>query len=142
MNKIVFELCPEDRDRLDAIITGLARITGAEEAMPRVAEAVSSIAAAAPSATEAAAAFARTISETHPIDAPVEHFDPPASDPEPEPEVPVVSLGEFQKAIVVRCAASPEMKKKVQALIKKYAESVSLVPEEKRAEVLAALAEL
>ena len=137
MNKIVFELCPEDRDRLDAIITGLARITGAEEAMPRVAEAVSSIAAAAPSATEAAA-------EEHPIDAPVEHFDPPASDPEPEPEpeVPVVSLGEFQKAIVVRCAASPEMKKKVQALIKKYAESVSLVPEEKRAEVLAALAEL
>lgn len=125
MNKIVFELCPEDRARLDAIITGLAKI--AAGAAPLVVEAEAGTAPAA---------------ETHPIDAPVEHFDPPASDPEPEPEVPVVSLGEFQKAIVVRCAASPEMKKKVQALVKKYAESVSLVPEEKRAEVLAALAEL
>ncbi len=125
MNKIVFELCPEDRARLDSIIAGLAKI--AAEAAPLVVEAKAGITPAA---------------EEHPIDAPVEHFDPPASDPEPEPEVPVVSLGEFQKAIVVRCAASPEMKKKVQALIKKYAESVSLVPEEKRTEVLAALAEL
>lgn len=129
MNKIVFELCPEDRARLDSIITGLARIVGAAaaEAVPLVAEAAAIIAPAA---------------WTHPIDAPVEHFDPPAPAADPEPEVPVVSLGEFQKAIVVRCAASPEMKKKVQALVKKYAASVSAVPEEKRAEVLAALAEL
>ena len=133
MNKIVIELCTEDRARLDAIIAGL-------EKFPRVGLDLAS----GPDFTVSAPA-----AEAHPIDAPVEHFDPPAADPEPavDPEpvpapAPVVSLGEFQKAIVVRCAASPEMKKKVQALVKKYAESVSLVPEEKRAEVLAALAEL
>lgn len=131
MNKIVFELCPEDRARLDDIIAGLRNLNpqiGAGEAEDACAAMI--------------AEFGAPAAEEHPIDAPVEHFDPPASDPEPEPEVPVVSLGEFQKAIVVRCAASPEMKKKVQALVKKYAASVSAVPEEKRAEVLAALAEL
>ena len=61
---------------------------------------------------------------------------------EPAPEVKAVSLGEFQKAIVTRCAESPVMKAKVQALVHRYAASVSAIPEDKRSEVLAELAKL
>ena len=50
-----------------------------------------------------------------------------------------ISLGEFQKAIVTRCAESVATKEKVQALVHKYAASVSAIPEDKRREVLAAL---
>ena len=81
----------------------------------------------------------------HPADADVTHFDPPAPAPDPVAAAPApapVSLGEFQKALVTRCAESADVKQKVQALVHKYAESVSAIPEEKRAEVLAALAQI
>lgn len=113
MNRIVFELCAEDRSRLDAIIAGLQQLSAAGP-----------VAAA----------------EEHPIDAPITHFEAPA--PAPVPEVKPIPLGEFQKAIVTRCAESAAMKAKVQALIHKYATAVSLIPEAQRPEVLAALAEL
>ena len=119
MNKIVFELCAEDRARLDEIIAGLAKVAAAAE---------------------------------HPADAPTTHLEPPVAAPaasqpepapvEPAPEVKPISLGEFQKAIVTRCAVSAAMKAKVQALVHKYAPSVSEIPEAKRAEVLAELAKL
>jgi hypothetical protein len=125
MNKIVFELCAEDRARLDAIIAGLQHLGGVPGAPDGV---------------------------LHPADASTAHLEPPAaapaaSQPEPAPVVPApevkpVSLGEFQKAIVTRCAESAAMKAKVQALVHKYAPSVSEIPEDKRAEVLAELAKL
>jgi len=124
MNRIVFELCAEDRARLDDIIAGLAKVAAAAaaEAAPLIGEATAMLAAAA----------------EHPADAPTTHLEPPA----PAPEVKPVPLGEFQKAIVTRCAESPAMKAKVQALVHKYAPSVSEIPEDKRPEVLAALKNL
>lgn len=81
----------------------------------------------------------------HPADAPVSHLEPPAPAPDPIAAAPApapVSLGEFQKALVTRCAESTDVKAKVQALVHKYAESVSAIPEDKRPEVLAALAQI
>lgn len=119
MNRIVIELCAEDRSRLDAITAALRELSVAP-----------AVAAPAPAAEE------------HPIDAPVTLFEAPAEPPAPAPEVKPVSLGEFQKAIVTRCAESATMKAKVQDLVHKYADSVSLIPADKRAEVMAELAKL
>lgn len=137
MNKIVFELCAEDRARLDAIIAGLQGLA------PAVPKSVSF----GPDGITVDLAAAE-----HPADASVAHLEPPVAAPaasqpepaavEPAPEVKPVSLGEFQKAIVTRCAESAGMKAKVQALVHKYAPSVSEIPEGKRSEVLAELAKL
>jgi hypothetical protein len=125
MNKIVIELCQEDRQRIDELIAFAGLIAGEMKSRPAA---------------------------EHPADASTAHLEPPvaapaASQPEPAavvpaPEVKPVSLGEFQKAIVTRCAESAAMKAKVQALVHKYAPSVSEIPEGKRPEVLAALADL
>ena len=125
MNVIEFKLCAEDRQRLDEIIAFTGMI--------------------------AAGMKSRAAAE-HPADASTAHLEPPvaapaASQPEPAavdpaPEVKPIPLGEFQKAIVTRCAESAAMKAKVQALVHKYAPSVSEIPEDKRAEVLAELAKL
>lgn len=116
MNEIVIRLSDKDRAVLDAL-------TGA----------VSLLASVLGSAQPA------------PADAPVSHFEPPAPAPDPVAAAPApapVSLGEFQKALVTRCAEGPAVKQKVQALVHKYAESVSAIPEDKRPEVLAALAKI
>jgi hypothetical protein len=125
MNVIEFKLCAEDRQRLDEIIAFTGMI--------------------------AAGMKSRAAAE-HPADAPTAHLEPPVAAPaaiqpepatvEPAPEVKPISLGEFQKAIVTRCAESAAMKAKVQALVHKYAPSVSEIPEGKRSEVLAALSDL
>lgn len=126
MNVIEFKLCAEDRQRLDEIIGFVGMI--------------------------AAGMQSRSAAAEHPADAPTAHLEPLAAAPaasqpepvpvEPAPEVKPIPLGEFQKAIVTRCAASAAMKAKVQELVHKYAPSVSEIPEDKRAEVLAELAKL
>lgn len=124
-NKIVIELAPEDRSLLEGLmgsVTLLASVIGSS--LPVESRAAVIDAAPAPAVEE------------HPADAPATHFDPPAPAPVP------VSLGEFQKALVTRCAESVETKQKVQALVHRYADSVSNVPEDKRSEVLAALAKI
>lgn len=143
MNIIEFRLCDEDRARLDRIITAL------EGQAPRFVAGVDL--AKGPDFT------AELKSEEVCIGLPVEgaaHLEPPVAapaapiadpapvEPAPTPEVKPVSLGEFQKAIVTRCAESPVMKAKVQALVHRYAASVSTIPEDKRSEVLAELANL
>ena len=121
MNKIVIELCADDRQRLDALVGALSLLSSVigSTLPPTVQQDIAAIPAV-----------------EHPVDAPTAHFDPPAPAPVPVP------LGEFQKALVTRCAESAETKQKVQALVHKYADSVSNVPEDKRSEVLAALAEI
>lgn len=131
MNKIVFELCAEDRARLDAIIAGLAKVG---------APVCHELKAVANPTEEAHAEPAPAEPVVTPE--PVEVAPAPLPDPAPAPEVKPVSLGEFQRAIVTRCAESAEVKAKVQQLIHQYAASVSAVPEDKRPEVLAALARL
>lgn len=111
MNTIVFELCAEDRARLDAIIAGL-------QARP-----------AAP--VEVVDDFAASFPEPE---------APAAAEPAPAPAAKPVSLAEFQKAITLRCAESAAVKKKVRELVNSFAPSVSEIPEEKRAEFLDLLA--
>ena len=130
MNKIVIEFCAEDRQRLDDLcgaITLLSSVLGSS--LP----------------TESRAAVVASASEPE-LPADVNPpFDPPAPAPDPVAAAPApapVSLGEFQKAIVTRCAESAATKQKVQALVHKYADSVSNIPEDKRSEVLAALSQI
>ena len=135
MNVIEFRLCDEDRARLDDIICGLAALLGGSGAM-----------------SDAAVAMAAQKNEPAPApvlpvegDAQFGLVDTPTpfdETPEPAPEAKPVSKAEFQKAIVLRCAESAATKAKVQDLVHKYAASVSAIPEEKRAEVLAELAKL
>lgn len=137
MNTIEFRLCDEDRARLD-----------------RIADALEGLALQKQTASDSALVDATGALSEHPAGESTAHLEPtvaatvaPATEPAPvesapAPEVKPVSLGEFQKAIVTRCAESPVMKAKVQALVHRYAASVSTIPEDKRPEVLTELANL
>lgn len=121
MNKIVFELCEEDRARLDAIIAGL---DGAKHDCSKcVGDAITIMQGNA----------------ADPVKPCEEEETAPEQDFTPEEKPEPVSLAEFQKAITMRCAASPEVKKAVKALVNKYAEKVTDVPEDKRSEILTEL---
>lgn len=131
MNIIEFKLCEEDRARLDRIATALEGLALQKQ-----------------SELDDALLDKTGVLNDHPTGESVAHLEPPVAapaapvEPAPTPEVKPVSLGEFQKAIVTRCAESPVMKAKVQALVHRYAASVSTIPEDKRSEVLAELANL
>lgn len=68
----------------------------------------------------------------------------PNETPAPAPDVKpiVVSLAEFQKAVTLAVSKGAEAKKVVKEVINKYAASVSAVPEDKRAEVMAELTKI
>lgn len=137
MNTIEFRLCDEDRARLD-----------------RIAAALEGMALQKQTASDSALVDATGALNEHPAGESTAHLEPPVAapaapatepapvEPAPASEVKPVSLGEFQRAIVARCAESPVVKAKVQALVHRYAASVSAVPEDKRSEVLAELAAL
>lgn len=91
----------------------------------------------------------------HPADAPTTHLEPvdtptPAAEPapaepvadEPTPEATPVSFAEFQKAVTQAVAKGAKQKAAAKEIINKYAASVSAVPEDKRAEVMAELAKI
>lgn len=121
---VTIQFSAEDRQRLDELIAFAGLIAGEMKGNNTPAQ--------APAAE-------------HPADAATTHFDPPAPAPDPVAAAPApapVSLGEFQKALVKRCAESAATKQKVQALVQQYADSVSNIPEDKRPEVLAALAKI
>lgn len=118
MNTITIELCKEDRARLDAIIEGLSNIT-----------------------PETLAPAEQSEPADAPAPAPI--VEPTTVEPTPaEPEVKPISLAEFQKAVTVVCAKGIAQKQAVKEIINRYAPSVSEVPEDKRAEVVAALTEI
>lgn len=121
--KITVELCKEDRQRVDELIGMAGWIVGALKDM----------AAAAPVATLEVAA-------EHPADAPATHLEPVTEDPAPEAKP--VSFPEFQKVVTQVVAKGPKQKAAAKEIISKYAASVSGVPEEKRAEVMAELAKI
>ena len=125
MNRITIEFCEEDRKRIDELIAVGIMLTGA---------------------------LKEGIAKTEPIPVTFEvpTTEPPAADPVEEIPAPVVeaptteaaTLAEFQKAVTLAVSKSAEAKKAVKALINKYAASVSAVPEDKRAEVMAELAKV
>lgn len=120
MNKIIVELHPEDRARLDAIIAGLDKL------QPHCDSCVDNV--------------LHLVEGAQP--APVEPAPVAEPEPTPAPAAEPPSLAEFQKAVAVRCAENPAVKPKVRELVNKYAPSVSEIPADKRHEFLTQLAAL
>lgn len=119
--KIIFEFCPEDRARLDAILEEL------KSSRPNCERCVSTMSESWKNATASA---------QHPVDAvppaTVEDVTPapaPAADPAPAPEEEKYTLEKVRSAVMTASRKSPEMKKKVKALLNQYAESVTKLPE-------------
>lgn len=132
--KITIEFSPEDRKLLEGLtgsITLLASVLG--NAQPK--EVQQQI-------------IQEVTGSDHPIDASTAHLEPvdaPASAAEPAPveHTPEpVSFAEFQKAVTQAVAKGPKQKAAAKEIINKYAASVSAVPEDKRAEVMAELSKI
>lgn len=143
MNKIVVELHPDDRARLDAIIAGLQNLSAAGPAPaaplpPAMMDAALNRFLAQEAQTERAQAIAKEAG--FPVEGNA-HLEPPVEAPA-APAAESVSLAEFQKAVTLRCAESAAMKGLVRGLVNEYASSVSAIPAEKRSEFLAKLAAL
>ena len=118
MNRIVIELCAEDRARLDRLSEALEKLAPVNLTLE---------------VPELGGSFAVIPQET---EAPMAEAAPTAE------AAPAISLADFQKAVVLRGSESPEVKKKVVALISKYADCISNVPEARRAEFLEELAKI
>lgn len=141
--KIITEFSPEDRkilENLTGSITLLASVLGNMQP-PEVQQKI----------------IQEVAGSDHPADAPTTHLEPadapdltPAAEPapvepvpdEPSPEVKIVPFAEFQKAVTQAVAKGPKQKAAAKKIINEYAPSVSEVPEDKRAEVMAKLAEI
>lgn len=136
MNTITIELCKEDRKRLDDLtgaVTLLTSVLGSFQP-PEIRTEI----------------IQEATGSDHPVDAPTAPWEPadapaPAAAAEPAPVEPTpepVSFAEFQKAVTQAVAKGPKQKAAAREIINKYAASVSAVPEDKRAEVMAELAKI
>ncbi|MBE5760011.1 MAG: hypothetical protein E7332_08335 [Clostridiales bacterium] len=120
MNKITIELCAEDRARLDAIIDELQALTNGKPI-------------AQPAPQDELFATVETVLNEVPITNPTEEEKPT--------EAPTVTADDVAKK-VKELAKNDKTKKAVKALIQSYAERVSLIPEDKLAEVWGKLIKL
>lgn len=125
--KLVFEFCPEDRARLDAILEEL------KSSRPNCERCVSTMSESWKSATAAIQHPADTVPPATVEDvvpAPAPAADPaPAVDPVPSTEEEKYTLEKVRSAVMTASRKSPEMKKKVKALLNQYSESVTKLPE-------------
>lgn len=117
MNTIIFQLCQEDRDRLDRIIAGLER--GVPEGKRNEAR-----------QPEPAEVEGQMSMEDIPLVTPEEK---PAEAKETAKEEPAVSKADIQKKVVTLSAAGKKVE--VKKIVTEYATKVSDIPEEKLAEV-------
>lgn len=123
MNTITIELCQEDRARLDSILAALEKRPACERCV------------------EPAVRMATTAQEA--ADAPET-----AATPEPTQDIPAEqptaveppTVAALQKKVSQVIAAG--LKTEAKAIIKSYADSISDVPEEKRAEAIERLEQL
>lgn len=120
--KIVMELCPEDRARLDAILEEL------KSSCPNCERCVSTMSESWKNATAAQhpvdAAPPATMEDATPGTAAV--ADPA---PDPAPEEKKYTFEEVRRAVMSASRKSEELKKKVKALLNQYAESVPKLQE-------------
>lgn len=141
---IITQLCEEDRKRIDELISLAGQIVGELKAHP---------VGCVELAQDTAPLQTAEVSVGLPVEG-AAHLEPvtvaeepaPASTPEPvaepTPEVKPISLAEFQKAVTLAVSKGVAQKQAVKKIINTYATSVSGVPEDKRAEVMEALAKL
>jgi hypothetical protein len=146
MNTIIFELCADDRARLDRIIEALENRPNCDRC---VSDAITMTKTAV---TEATAAKAETKEETpttitppaeKPAETPTEHplDEPPFEMNEPTaPEALTVTREDVRGKVVKLCAAGK--KEEVKKVVTAYAEAVKDIPEDKLAEVLEKLTAL
>ena len=126
-NTITIELSKEDRVLLEGLMGSITRLTSvlgetlSKEERQKVIDEIEPPVTPAEETTD-----------------PVEETPAPVA--ESAPDVKPVSLAEFQKAVTLAVSKGADAKKAAKAIINKYAESVSAVPEDKRAEVIAELA--
>ena len=134
MNKIVIELCAEDRARLDKILEALGR-----HMEPKCDKCMSTVLAAMGEAQEAPQP-----PQEEPKKAEPEKVTPEPEKPQEtaktEPSEPTVTLEQIQQK-VVRLAAEGK-KTEVRDIINRYAKKVSELPKDKLGEVWQALTEL
>lgn len=139
MNTIIFELCAEDRARLDRIIEALENRPNCENcvsaAVTMTKAAVAEVDAAKAEAKEPAPTTI-TPQEEKPVETPTEHpLDAPPIDETPTaPEAPTVKREDVRGKVVKLCAAGK--KEEVKKIVTEYAEAVKDIPEDKLAEVL------
>jgi hypothetical protein len=129
-NRIIIELCAEDRARLDSIIAAL------EGNKPACDKCVDTVTAALTQQTPAdvPTAAAQPQEDTHPINDP-SPFPEPQEQPA-EPAAPAVTKEQIQKK-VMQLATGPDKSKKeqVRAIVNEYAKKVTDLPEDKLPEV-------
>lgn len=136
-NTITIELSKQDRELLEGLMGSVTLLAGVigntqpKEVQEKVAAEVLEPATKQPEEIPAADPVEENHTEANP--APVT---------ETAPEVKPVSLAEFQKAVTLAVSKGAEAKKAAKEIINKYAASVSAVPEDKRAEVMAELEKL
>lgn len=128
MNTITIEFCKEDRKLLEDLMSSVALLT-------------SVIGGALPKETQKEI-IAKATEPNAPNEPATEAPKEEAPAPAPAVEPVVISLAEFQKAVTLAVSKGAEAKKTVKAIINKYATSVSGVPEDKRAEVIAELSNI
>lgn len=142
-NKIIIELCAEDRARLDRLTEALERKAREEEHDPNqltiddaqraLAETMAKASAPKEKPTEAAEeAKPSPASIDHPVDETAPWEDPaPAVE-----EKPTITQEQLQQRVTQMAAANNgALKTKVREIVQAYAKKVSDVPEDKRAEV-------
>lgn len=145
MNTITIELCKEDRKRIDEVIAFLGLIVGELKSRGIPVSKELEAAVALPRMTQAEDGTVKLVKPDHPIEgtAHLEPIEAPAAENLPWETAPEpVSLAEFQKAVTQAVAKGPKQKASAREIINKYAASVSAVPENKRAEVMAELAKI
>ena len=129
MNRIIIELCQEDRDRLDLLNSTLIALGG--ELTKHAPVTMSMDLGVKPA-------------EEHPVDAVVPHADPePAADPEPVPEkVYTVTKADIMAKVQALAAPNNPKREQAKAIVKSYGAKVSDIPEDKYDEVMTKLVEL
>lgn len=135
MNTIIFELCPEDRARLDKIIEALEKHPNCEGCVSSAIKAYDAVKEEAQtSATTAQEPAEATESESRP-EAPATEETPTAATEQATAEPVTVSLTDLQNLVVA--LARKGLKDKVREVVNEYGvERVSQIPEDKRAEAV------
>lgn len=128
-NTIIFELCAEDRARLDAILEAL------QKAAPRCDNCVRLV-------TDICAAKDTPKNDAQEPEAAEPEQTQPENETPTEPKAEAVEVTEEDiRSKYMALAATPK-KKEAHALIKSYANKISEIPEDKRAELLEKLTAL